>query len=235
LWIHPADRDQHHGALLDAELTAEAFIKMATGGPPVERNDSVSVSSPHKAAKHPECLTISTKGEGNSVFSIGQTVYHRTGRHSGKVLECDGGTVYLVRANGVEIEFPGSELTAAPSPEKNPAATGATALSRALTVGEITPEHRRVLAIVPQRTIQSVAALFERRPKSGRFSALDVANKLNLQRTAGRVLGLMMGRGLSVSYGTVKWFGSLCRWPVSPAAGCVTLIRYDLRFIAGST
>jgi DNA polymerase-3 subunit epsilon len=31
LWIHPADRDQHHGALLDAELTAEAFIKMVTG------------------------------------------------------------------------------------------------------------------------------------------------------------------------------------------------------------
>jgi len=31
LWIHPSDRDQFHGALLDAELTAEAFIKMATG------------------------------------------------------------------------------------------------------------------------------------------------------------------------------------------------------------
>lgn len=31
LWIYPEDRDQHHGALLDADLTAEAFIKMATG------------------------------------------------------------------------------------------------------------------------------------------------------------------------------------------------------------
>ena len=31
LWIYPEDRDQKHGALLDAELTAEAFIKMATG------------------------------------------------------------------------------------------------------------------------------------------------------------------------------------------------------------
>ena len=218
MWIHPADRDQHHGALLDAELTAEAFIKMATGGPPVERNDSVSVSSPHKAAKHPECLTISTRGEGNSMFSIGQTVYHRTGRHSGKVLECDGDTVHLVQANGVEIEFSGSELTAAPPQEKNPAATAATTLSRVLTIDDITPEHRRVLAIVPQRTIQSVTVLFERRPKSGRFSALDVAQKLNFiadvtgvpYRTMKEysdqpgVLGLMMGRGLSVSLGTTK-------------------------------
>ena len=31
LWIYPEDRDQKHGALLDADLTAEAFIKMATG------------------------------------------------------------------------------------------------------------------------------------------------------------------------------------------------------------
>jgi DNA polymerase III epsilon subunit len=31
LWIDRSDRFAHHGALLDAELTAEAFIKMATG------------------------------------------------------------------------------------------------------------------------------------------------------------------------------------------------------------
>jgi len=31
LWIDRSDRFQHHGALLDAMLTAEAFIKMATG------------------------------------------------------------------------------------------------------------------------------------------------------------------------------------------------------------
>jgi len=152
------------------------------------------------------------------MFLIGQTVYHRTGRHSGKVLECDGDTVYLMQANGVEIEFLSSDLTALPPHEKNPAATSATNLSRVLTVGDITPEHRRVLAIVPQRTIQSVAVLFERRPKSGRFSALDVAQKLNfiadvtgvpyrtMKEYSDRpgVLGLMMGRGLSVSLGTTK-------------------------------
>ncbi len=31
LWIDRSDRFEHHGALLDAELTAEAFIKMTTG------------------------------------------------------------------------------------------------------------------------------------------------------------------------------------------------------------
>lgn len=31
LWIDRSSRFQHHGALLDAEMTAEAFIKMATG------------------------------------------------------------------------------------------------------------------------------------------------------------------------------------------------------------
>jgi DNA polymerase III subunit epsilon len=31
LWVDRSDRFTHHGALLDAELTAEAFIKMTTG------------------------------------------------------------------------------------------------------------------------------------------------------------------------------------------------------------
>jgi DNA polymerase III epsilon subunit len=31
LWIDRSDRFEHHGALLDAELTAEAFVKMVTG------------------------------------------------------------------------------------------------------------------------------------------------------------------------------------------------------------
>ena len=34
------------------------------------------------------------------MFSIGQTVYHRTRKHSGKVLECVGDNVYFVQDNG---------------------------------------------------------------------------------------------------------------------------------------
>ncbi|HXA23959.1 MAG TPA: hypothetical protein VNW90_16865 [Acetobacteraceae bacterium] len=149
------------------------------------------------------------------MFSVGQMVYHRSGRHSGKVLECDGDTVYLVQANGVESDFRCGELTAIPPRESSPAPAAAS-LSRVLTLDDVTPEHRRVLAVIPQRTIQSVALLFERQPNSGRFSALDVAQKLNfiaevtgvpyrtMREFSDRpgILGLMMGRGLSVSLGS---------------------------------
>ena len=88
--------------------------------------------------------------------------------------------------------------------------------SRVLTINDITPEHRKVLAIIPPRTLQSVASLFERRPKAGRFSALDVAQKLNYIAEVTAVpyrtmkeysdrpgdLGLMMARGLAISLGS---------------------------------
>lgn len=150
------------------------------------------------------------------MFSVGQLVYHRTRKHSGKVLECDGNTVYLVQSNGVELDFPSEELTTTPPQEKSPAAVVADRLSRVLVINDITSEHQRVLAVIPQRTMQSVAMLFERRPAAGRFSALDVAQKLNFIAEVTGVpyrtmkefsdrpgtLGLMMGRGLSVSLGT---------------------------------
>jgi hypothetical protein len=150
------------------------------------------------------------------MFSVGQMVYHRSGKHSGKVLECDGDTVYLVQANGVELDFRRGELTATPPRETSPAAAVTARLSRVLILDDITPEHRRVLAVIPQRTIQSVALLFERQPNSGRFSTLDVAQKLNfiaevtgvpyrtMREFSDRpgILGLMMGRGLSVSQGS---------------------------------
>jgi hypothetical protein len=150
------------------------------------------------------------------MFSLGQIVYHKTGKHSGKVLECDGNTVYLVQANGVEIEFQSGELTATPPPEKSLAAGAVDNLSRVLTLNDITPEHQKILALIPQRTLHSVAALFERQPNAGRFSALDVAQKLNFIAEVTAVpyrtmrefsdrpstLGLMMGRGISVRSGS---------------------------------
>jgi hypothetical protein len=156
--------------------------------------------------------------ERKPIFAVGQMVYHRSGKHSGRVLECDGDTVYLVQANGVESDFDSGELTATPQQQKSPAVAAAASLSRVLTSADITPEHRRVLAIIPQRTMQSVALLFERRPASGRFSALDVAQKLNFIADVTAVpyrtmkefsdrpgtLGLMMGRGLSISLGSAS-------------------------------
>jgi hypothetical protein len=147
------------------------------------------------------------------MFTVGQMVYQKSGKYSGKVVECDGGTVYLTLANGVEMDFQDHELTGVPPAGKAPAPSTSTVPSRVLTAGDIAPEHHKVLGIIPQRTMQSVTALYERQPKAGRFSALDVAQKLNFIATATGVpyrmmkefsdrpgeLGLMMGRGLAAS------------------------------------
>ena len=38
------------------------------------------------------------------MFTVGQMVYHKTRGHSGKVVDCEGDTVYFVQANGVEVD-----------------------------------------------------------------------------------------------------------------------------------
>lgn len=173
------------------------------------------------------------------MFSVGQRVWHRDGKRSGTVLECDGDRVYIEQDNGAELDFRASDLTATPPSDigpqpakvqvaqarttrpqntsrpaetRGPAGPGTHVVPpRTLTAADITPEHVRVLATVPVRTIQAVAALFERRPGAGKFSALDVAQKLNviteLTSVPYRVmrqyignpgeLGLVMGKGLA--------------------------------------
>ena len=49
-----------------------------------------------------------------SMFSVGQRVWHRDGRRSGTVLECDGDRVFIAQDNGVEVDFRASDLTATP-------------------------------------------------------------------------------------------------------------------------
>jgi hypothetical protein len=150
------------------------------------------------------------------MFSPGQTVYHRTRKHSGKVQECDGNTVYLVQDNGVEIEFPASELTATPPAGKTALAAASPIPTRVLTINDITPEHRRVLSVIPPRTLQSVVSLHDRNKKAARFNTLDPAQKLNYIADVTAVpyrimkefsdrpgeLGLMMARGLATSAGS---------------------------------
>jgi hypothetical protein len=153
------------------------------------------------------------------MFSVGQRVWHRDGRRSGTVLECDGDRVFLAQDNGAELDFRMSDLTATPPPGAKTDSREATRSAgyvmpgRTLTAGDIAPEHVRVLGIVPVRTLQAVAALFERRPGAGKFSALDVAGKLNVIAEITAVpyrtmreysdrpgeLGLLMGKGLADS------------------------------------
>ncbi len=46
------------------------------------------------------------------MFTVGQKVWHRDGRRTGTVLECDGDRVYIEQANGAELDFPASDLSA---------------------------------------------------------------------------------------------------------------------------
>jgi hypothetical protein len=151
-------------------------------------------------------------------FSVGQTVYHRSGKHSGKVVATEGDTVYFALPNGVEMDFRAGDLTAAPPSGKAAPVAEGTAPARLLTEADIAPEHRRVLAVIPIRTLQTIAGLYERQPKAGRFSAMGVAQKLNYIAAVTAIpyrtmkqfsdspgeLGLMMARGLSVSLGTAN-------------------------------
>ncbi len=159
------------------------------------------------------------------MFSVGQRVWHRDGQRSGKVLECEGNRVFIEQDNGAELDFPASELTAArpagakvpgarPNDSTRPAGTAGHVMpNRTLIAADITPEHVRVLGLIPVRTVQAVAALYERRPGAGRFSGLDVAGKLNVIAEVTAVpyrtmrdygdrpgeLGLLMGKGLADS------------------------------------
>jgi hypothetical protein len=159
--------------------------------------------------------------EDKSMFAVGQRVWHRDGRRSGEVLECDGDRVYIEQDNGAELDFQASDLTAAPPPaakgsgakSKDGKSAAHVTASRILTSADVTPEHVRVLGIVPVRTVQAVAVLFERRPGAGKFSALGIAEKLNVIAEITAVpyrtmreysdrpgeLGLLMGKGLADS------------------------------------
>ena len=167
------------------------------------------------------------------MFSVGQKVWHRNGQRSGTVLDTDGDRVYIQQENGAELDFPASELSAAPPGDARGAGaklrdsraeaalSGHVTPNRVLTAGDITPDHARVLEIIPLRTVRAVAALYEKRAKAerradNRFSALDVAGKLNVITAITAVpyrtmreyrdqpgeLGLLMGKGLADSLNT---------------------------------
>jgi hypothetical protein len=157
------------------------------------------------------------------MFAVGQRVWRRAGGRSGTVLECYGDQVAVRQDNGAEMDFPASDLTGEPpsgAGSLGPAAqegrgvapgSARTMPARVLTPRDITPAHLKVLRVIPVRTLQAVATVYERGAGAGRFSALDAAGKLNavsditcvpyrvMQQYSDRPgeLGLLMGKGLA--------------------------------------
>jgi hypothetical protein len=145
------------------------------------------------------------------MFPKGTLVYHRDSGRSGRVLECDGGTVYILQDNGAELDLPGAELTTRRPDGVAPASAADT--PRMLTRADIAPEHEQVFASIPPLTLQAVAALHDRSARGGRFGTLDLAAKLNVVAAITAVpyrimrqhrgnpgeLKLLMGKGLADS------------------------------------
>ena len=103
-----------------------------------------------------------------TMFSVGQRVWLlRDTSRSGIVVECAAGQVYIEQDNGAELDFPEGELTAQPPAQAAAKAHDSAGMakpdhampSRPLTARDITPEHLRVLAAIPARTLQAVAVL----------------------------------------------------------------------------
>ena len=164
------------------------------------------------------------------MFLVGQRVWHRDGQRSGKVLECEEDRVFIEQDNGAELDFSADELTAVAPPsvrmlgsgprDSSPAArqAGYVMPNRVLIAADNTPEHARVLGIIPVRTLQAVAALYERRSRAAKFSGLDVAGKLNFIAEITAVpyrtmreytdrpgeLGMLMGKGLADSQKVIR-------------------------------
>ena len=145
------------------------------------------------------------------MFPKGTTVYHRASGRSGRVVECDGDTVYIVQDNGAELDLPGADLTTRRPDAMVPATAAET--PRRLTRADMTPEHEQVLASIPPMTLQAVAALHDRAVRGGKFGTLDLAAKLNVIAETTAVpyrimrqhrgnpgeLKLLMGKGLADS------------------------------------
>ena len=56
------------------------------------------------------------------MFSVGQRVWHRDGKRSGKVLEIEGDLVFIEQDNGAELDFRARDLTATPPANTKPPA-----------------------------------------------------------------------------------------------------------------
>ena len=96
------------------------------------------------------------------MFAVGQKIWHRATGRSFTVLECYGGQVCVQQDNGAETDFAAADLTSEPPAQiggvaartrEAQAAPGGARISpaRALTMRDITPDHERVLRIIPVR------------------------------------------------------------------------------------
>ena len=110
---------------------------------------------------------------------VGDRVSDRKGAHEGKLVDIEGTTGYVMQSNGVEIEFPLSEL----KPWQEPKVAEVKTLSGALRDTALSPDKRRLLASVPADVLAAIAKSYDSgagdRPA---FAALPESKKLDTIR-----------------------------------------------------
>lgn len=115
-------------------------------------------------------------------LSIGDHVSDLRGAHDGKLVDIEGQTGYVLQGNGVEVEFPLSQL----KPYEAPKVAEIRTLSGPLRDRLLTPAQKALLASVPATITAAIAKSYaEGGDEAGSrpvFAALPDSKKLDVIR-----------------------------------------------------
>ena len=92
-----------------------------------------------------------------ATLKVGDRVSDLTGTRDGKLVDIDGGTGYVLQANGVEIEFPLNRL----KPYEAPKVAQVRTLSGPLRDTALSADQKAMLASVPPEILAAVARSYE--------------------------------------------------------------------------
>lgn len=113
---------------------------------------------------------------------VGDHVSDLKGSHDGRLVDIEGGTGYVLQKNGVEIEFPLSQL----KPYETPKVVEKRTLSGPLRDTALSPAHKALLASVPADVTAAIARSYEagEDASSSRpaYAALPDSKKLDVIR-----------------------------------------------------
>ena len=96
-------------------------------------------------------------------LSIGDRVSDASGAHEGRLVDIDGGTGYVLQANGVEIEFPLDRL----KPYEEPEVEAPRSASWPFRNHTLNAPQRALLASVPTAILAAVAQSYDKGADAG--------------------------------------------------------------------
>lgn len=117
-----------------------------------------------------------------ATFAVGDHVSDLNGSHDGKLVDMDGPTGYVMQSNGVEIEFPLSQL----KPYETPKIAVKRTLSGPLRDTTLSPAQKALLASVPAEVAAAIARSYDTGEEASAsravFAALPDSKRLDVIR-----------------------------------------------------